>query len=415
MGDLDAEQTAPEQIEPGAANAPEGAVTEPTTDEVASLYKDLGIKATVPSGKPKGRPKTTDVRAKDGAKNPAGNSDAGDEEDNDDEGQPKNAPNSSKNGGTGNGADAKGAKVGKDSAKVSDESEEADAGVRDAKSAGKKDSERGSEEDAIDGDDGTGQESDESEDETEKGKRPGKSNPAIERRIQQINEAKVAAERRAEEAEKKLEEATRAQQQSRVQQEDPEYTIEDFSRVMDNSTGEVVDLSPEQAELAWRRWKDGYEARSEQRNAEVNRQKAREEHQSEVERQVMQRSVEAYDTLASLMDEYPELVSGSGKFDEDFAADALPIIQESIEYLEGTEPGNPDENLPVIVGLKIHPERILKALKGVSQRKRSLPLNGVNDSVESRSSVSVPHSRSSDPTVHAANELYKELGIDKRI
>jgi len=39
----------------------------------------------------------------------------------------------------------------------------------------------------------------------------------------------------------------------------------------------------------------------------------------------------------------------------------------------------------------------------------------VNDSVEVGSNVSVPHSRSSDPNVNAANDLYKQLGIKKRV
>jgi hypothetical protein len=129
----------------------------------------------------------------------------------------------------------------------------------------------------------------------------------------------------------------------------------------------------------------------------------------------MKKSADAYDALAGLMDEYPELVSTSGKFDDDFAAEAMPIIQEAIEYLPGTEPGNKEDKLPVIVGLRIDPNKILKALKGISTKKRNMPLNGVNDNVERGSTVSVPHSRSSDPNVNAANELYKELGINKRI
>lgn len=402
-------------IEPGAAGAPEGAVAEPSQDEVAGLYKDLGIKAPVPTGKPKGRPKTSSVRAEDDEEDDAGNSSARSAKNNDNKGQSKNAPDSSKNGDSGNKADAKGSKNGKDAGQVQDESGAADKGVRGAKSRGEDDSERRGEEDADDGANRPGQEEGEQGDPSEEGKRPGKSNPAIERRIQQINEEKRAAEARAEEAERKLAEATRAQQQSKVQQDDPEYAVEDFRRVIDNSTGEIRELTPEQAELAWRRWKDGYDQRAEERNAAQNAAQRRAEFEEEQTRQVMQRSVEAYDSLASLMDEYPELVSTSGKFDEDFAAEAMPIIQESIEYLEGTEPGNAEGNLPVIVGLKIHPQRILNALKNINERKRSLPLNGLNDTVESRSNVAVPHSRSSDPTVNAANELYKELGINKRI
>ena len=128
----------------------------------------------------------------------------------------------------------------------------------------------------------------------------------------------------------------------------------------------------------------------------------------------MEESTRAYDSIASLMDEYPELVSSNSNYDADFAADAVPIIEESINYLEGTEPGNPEGNMPVITGMKLNPKKFLDALKRTNSRKRSLPLNGVNDNVEARSNVAVPHSRSSDPTVHAANELMKEFNIDKR-
>lgn len=415
MGDIINDQPSEQQFEPGQAGAPEGVVASPSTDDVQSMYDELGIKATAPSGKSKGRPKTSGVRAEDDDEDGAGNSNSGSAKNSDNKGQSKNAPDSSKNGGSGNGSDASGSKNGKDAGQVQDESGAADKGVRGAESKGEGNSERGSEEDAGDGTGGAGQEDGESEDASQEGKRPGKSNPAIERRIQQINEEKRAAEARAEEAERKLAEATQAQQQSKVQQEDPEYTVEDFRRVQNNQTGEIVELSPEQAELAWRRWKDGYDARAEERNAAQNAAARREEFEAEQTRQFMQRSVDAYDALANLMDEYPELVSTSGKFDEDFAAEAMPIIQDSIEYLEGTEPGNKDGNLPVIVGLKLHPQKILNALKNVNERKRSLPLNGLNDTVDSRSNVAVPHSRSSDPTVHAANQLYKDLGIDKRL
>ena len=402
-------------IEPGAAGAPEGAVADPTTEEVSSLYKDLGIKAPVPTGKSKGRPKTTTVRAEDDAEDEAGDSSARSAKNADDKGKSKNAPASSKDGDSGNEADAKGSKKQSDSRKVQDESEEADAGVRGDKSRGEKDSERRGEEDADDGANRPGQKEGESEDSEEEGKRPGKSNPAAERRIQQLNAEKREALERAEKLEQELRAERQAKEQAKVSQDDPEYTIEDFRTVRDNSTGEIRELSPEQAELAWRRWKDGYDQRAEERQARSNAAARREEQESEMTRQVMQKSVDAYDSLAALMDDYPELVSTSGQFDEDFAADAMPIIQESIEYLEGTEPGNAEGNLPVIVGLKIHPQKILTALKNINTKKRSLPLNGLNDTVESRSNVNVPHSRSSDPTVHAANELYKELGIDKRL
>lgn len=172
-------------------------------------------------------------------------------------------------------------------------------------------------------------------------------------------------------------------------------------------------MTPEQAELFWRRWKEGYEQRGAERDAAETRSAATEAQAAEHTRQLMKTSVEAYDSLASLMDDYPELVTGD-KFDKEFAADAMPIIAEAVQYLEGTEPGNAEGKLPVIVGLKVDPRKILEVLKRQNARKRSLPLNGTRDNVESGSNVGVPHSRSSDHSVNQANDLMKELGINKR-
>ena len=402
----------------------EGTAGEPDTSEVAALYKDLGIKAPVPTGKAKGRPKTADVRGKKSEENGTGSADSKRQkaENADDEDESTDARASNKNGSAGNKADAKGSQNGSNDDGVQDESGDANKGVRGAESRNEEDSKRGREEDAngrASGNesaehDANGEAEGESDDE-EAVKRPGKSNPEVERRMQRLAAERKEAIERAERAERQLQETARKREQERVEQEDPEYTIDDFRRVRDNDSGEIIELDPERAELAWRRWKEGYEGRREEREAKQN-YAARVQEQAETEqREMMQKSVEAYDALAALQDEYPELVSNSGKFDPEFAADAMPIIQESIEYLPGTEPGNPDDNLPVIVGLRIDPKKILNALKGISNKKRSLPLNGVNDNVESGSNVSVPHSRSSDPTVHAANELYKELGINKRI
>lgn len=421
MGDIINDEQA--TIEPGAAGAPEGATSEPSHDEIAELYAATGVKAPVPTGKAKGRPKAANVRAEDDKKNAPGNSNSKrqEAEDADDKGQSKNAPNSSKNGASGNKADAKGSKNGANDGQLQDESGEADKGVRDAKSRGKGDSERGREEDSELGDERAGQEehdegaaSEEANDDEKNLKRPGKSNPEVEQRFQRLTAEKRAAEERAAELERKLQEKERSVEQSRVSQEDPEYTVDDFRRVRDEE-GNVIDLDEDRAELAWRRWKEGYDQRAEEREAKQNYAERVRENSEEETRVLMKQSADAYDSLAGLMDEYPELVSTSGKFDPDFAADAMPIIEESIEYLPGTEPNNPEGNLPIIVGLKIDPKKILAAMKGISNKKRSLPLNGVNDNVESRSNVAVPHSRSSDPTVNAANDLYKELGINKRI
>lgn len=414
------ENAAVEQFEERAAGAPEGAVAEdPTTKEVESLYKDLGIKATVPSGKAKGRPKASSVRAKDGNKDKAGSADSGQKEENaDDKGKQKDAPASDKDGDSGDNSDSKSKKVSKDSKQVSDESKEADGGVRKTESKDGEDSERGSKDGSEQGAERAGQAEDKSgnseeEGQDAEGKRPGKSNPEVEKRFQRLTEEKRERDELIADLQSKLQEKEQAVEQSRIAQEDPEYTVEDFLKVRDNE-GNIVDLDPESAELAWRRWQDGYNQRSSEREAKANHEAARVEHESEMQRQLMEKSVAAYDSLTSLMDEYPELVSTNKEFDADLAKRALPLIEKSMEYLEGTEPGNAEGKLPVIVGMKLDPRDILDVMKDINTQKRSLPLNGVNDNVEARSNVAVPHSRSSDPTVHAANELYKELGIDKR-
>lgn len=393
----------------------EGAVAEqPTTDEVAKMYDELGIKAPKPTDKSKGRPKTSAVRAKDGDDNDDADTKSERKQSNASESKSKDAPADDKDGDAGNDTDAKGAKVSKKDGEVSDESEETELGVRKTKSAAEAQTERGSEEDAESGADRTGQDADDSDDETEEGKRPGKSNPKVEQRFQRLTTEVRERDELIEKLRSELQETTQQREQAKIAQEDPEFTVEDFAKVRDEE-GNIIDLDPERAELAWRRWKDGYEQRAEQRNAEANRQVALEQAQSEYSDNIMRQSVEAYDTLANLMDEYPELVSASSKFDASFASKAMPVIQEAIMYQEGTEPGNPEGNKAVIMGLKLNPKVILDALKGIQAEKRALPLNGLNDNVESRSNVNVQHSRSSDPTVNAANELYKSLKIDKRL
>jgi hypothetical protein len=403
-----------EQIEAGAAGAPEGAVNQPTADDVKAMYDELGIKAPAPTGKPKGRPKTASVRAEDDAKNKPGDPSAGSAKNADDKGKSKDAPASSDDGDSGDDSDAKGAKKQSDSRKVQNESGDADKGVRKAKSDAEEDSERRGEDDTELGDNGARQEGDESDDEAEEGKRPGKSNPAVEKRFQRLTEEKRAAEERAAELERKLSEKEQAVQQSKIAQEDPEYTIDDFRKVRDEQ-GNIIDLDPERAELAWRRWKDGYDQRAAEREASYQREQQATQEREEQAEQIMRSSVAAYDHLASMMDDFPELVESSGKFDADFAAKAMPIINKAIIYAPGTEPGNPEGNQGVVIGLRIDPREILDVLRDVKNEKRTLPLNGLDDNIESRSNVSVPHSRSSDSTVNAANELYKELGINKRI
>lgn len=418
---MENEDQAPiDEITAGAAGAPEGAAAaEPTSDDVAKMYKELGIKAPAPTGATKGRPKTSNVRTKDAPKKGVPDSDDGRKADDDGKGQSKDAPASTKDGTAGNEDNKKVSKDGEDDRQVSGESDDADKGVRGAESKSKEDSERGRKEDPEQRDDGAGQTADESDDEAEEGedvegKRPGKSNPKIEQRFQRLTEEKREREQEIIELRQKLEETMRQQTQSKIAQEDPEYTIEDFAKVRDEA-GNIIDLDPERAELAWRRWKDGYDARSEERQAKEQHERVQQQQQEEYAEKIMRSSVEAYDTLADLMDEYPELVKGSGKYDEQFATLAIPLIEDAIVYQPGTEPGNEEGVRSVIVGLRLNPKTILAAMNKLKEAKRTLPLNGINDNVETRSNVSVQHSRSSDPTVNAANELYRSLNIDKRL
>ena len=426
MGDIINDEATP--TESGSAGAPEGAVAEPTTEEVGKMYKDLGVKAPVPTGKPKGRPKAADSGDKKASKkdDASGKSGEGRKAD-DSKDKPASTPASDSDGSDGDDADAPGKKVGskdgkdgeKDS-KISGDGDKDAEGVQGSKSKDNKEASESGEGDAEQGADGAGQgaddESDPSEEgkDDEKGKRPGKSSPEAEKRIQKLNAEKNEALERAKKAEEQLQETARKAQEAQIAQDDPEYTVDDFRKVRDRE-GNIIDLDPERAELAYRRWKDGYDQRASEREAKANREAAEQERSEQTTRQLMQDSADAYDALSSLMDEYPELVSTSDKFDTDFAAEAMPIINEAIQYLPGTEPGNEEGKQPMIIGLKINPKKILAAMKGISSKKRSLPLNGVNDNVESKSNVSVPHSRSSDSTVNAANDLYKELGINKRI
>ena len=129
----------------------------------------------------------------------------------------------------------------------------------------------------------------------------------------------------------------------------------------------------------------------------------------------MRSSVEAYDTLTNILDTYPELQKNSEEFDEDFSNRVMPLIEDMIIYQEGTEPGNENGVQSVIIGMKVNPNKMLEVIKEIKGQKRNLPLNGLNDTVDTRSDVSVPHSRSSDSVVNQANKLYKHFGINKRL
>lgn len=405
---------------PGAVEGTPAAT--PSQEEIGNLYKDLGIKAPVPTGKTPGRPKANGGGAKkDSEQDDDGGATGKRQASVDGSDKSKTASASGKDGGDGGSADSKGSKDGSQGGKdggsdgkVSGDGSGDEEGVRKTQSRDNKDASGSGEGDDDEANGGDGKDGGESEGEAEQGKRPGKSNPEVEQRFQKLTAEKKAAEERAEKLEQQLQQQAREREQAKVAESDPQYKVEDFKIVRDNKTGEIRELTDEQAQLAYYRWKEGYDQRAAERQAAENKAAAEEARIDDNARKLMKTSVEAYDALASLMDDYPELVTGD-KFDKEFAADAMPIIQESIQYLEGTEPGNAEGKLPIIVGLKIDPRKILEALKKQNSRKRSLPLNGTRDNVESGSSVSVPHSRSSDPVVNQANELYKSLGINKRV
>lgn len=399
-----------EQRPAGAADGGRDAGTSP--DEVAKMYKELGIKAPVPTDKSKKRPKSSTVRAKDVPTKGDDDSDNGQKPKPRGASKPKDAPDSDDDGDAGDGDSPKKSQKREEDGKVHGESEEAGEGVRKTEPRAEEDSERGGEGDADGADSGAGQAADdegdaeeEGEDADDEGKRPGKSNPKIEQRFQKLTSEVKERDEIIEELQSKLEEASRKQFEEKVNQEDPEYTVEDFKKVRD-SEGNIHDLDDDQAELAFRRWKDGYTQRAAERDARFNQEQALAKAQQEHAETAMRQSVEAYDTLTSLVDEFPELDVNDKRFDQELSDVVMPIIRETLIYQEGTN---------VIAGMKMNPKTILKAINSIKNAKRTLPLNGINDTVETRSNVSVPHSRSSDPQVNQANQLYKDLGIKKRI
>lgn len=418
MGDTIDDQQQPVAGSVGAVEGTPAAT--PSSDEIAELYKATGVKAPVPTDKAKGRPKANGGGAKkDSEQDDDGGAAGKGKASVDGKDKSKASSASSKNGSDGRAADSKGSKGsseegsdGQADGKVSKDGADDEEGVRKTQSRNNQDASKTGEGDDDGADGGDGEDGGESEDSSEEGKRPGKSNPEIEKRFQKLTGDLKEKDSTIEKLQAQLRERDQKAAQAKIAAEDPEYTVDDFRKVKDPQ-GNIHDLSPEQAELFWRRWKEGYDQRATERSVAAQKAAEREAEEDAHTQRLMETSVKAYDTLANLMDDYPELVKGD-KFDADFAADAMPIINEAVQYLEGTEPGNPEGKLPIIVGLKVDPRKILEVLKRQKERKRSLPLNGTRDNVESGSNVGVPHSRSSDPAVNQANDLMKELGINKR-
>lgn len=404
---------------------------EQAQSEAAQLYKDLGIKAPVPSGKTRGRPKASDSGAKkDKGEEVRVSGRKGDSED-----RPKDAPAGDKNRGSDDDTDTKASKKREADGEVRDDSEESTAKVQGSKSESERDSDKaaGKESDGKSGRDGqeeeqqgkSAQEQDDRDDEEDseapEGKRPGKSDPKLERRFQKLTsevkareQALAAREEQIKALQKQLEEVQSTHRQSKIAQEDPEYTLEDFRRVRDEE-GNVLDLDENDAELAWRRWKDGYEERKAERESQMRQESELERAQRDYEETAMRQSAEAFDTLNTILDDYPELDVHSSQFDKTLSDRVTPLIAKMIEYQEGTEPGNEGGLQPVITGMRMNPKELLEVINAIRKEKRDLPLSGINDNVESRSNVGFQRGRSSDPTVNQANELYAELGIKKRM
>ena len=404
-------------VEQTSSVSQEGAGSEPTTDEVQKLYDDLGVKAKAPTDK--GRPKATNVRTKNVQSKDDADSDGGEETSHkNSKSQSKDAQDSDGDGDSGSKNSSKQSQKSQKDGEVSGESEEAGEGVRSSKSKTGDDAERRGSEESDSGHNRDGQEEhdegDSEEEEREAGKRPGKSNPEIEKRFQRLTNDVRQRDDVIADLQQKLQDITQRHTQAQVDYDDPEYTIDDFRGDVQDADGNIVRLSEEQAELAYRRWADGYNARAQERASkaqfEAELQKSAQQHQYEA----MQRSVEAYDTLTGMVDTYPALNPKSPEFDQELSDDIMPIIKDAIIYQEGTEPGNPNGYQPTIVGMKMNPSKILDVINKVQKSKRALPLNGVNDNVDAGSSVSVPHGRSSDPTVREANDLMKHFGISKR-
>lgn len=408
------ENTAPitdGEIESGGASQSGGGDEADTTAKQAQeLYDDLGIKAKVPTDST--RSKSSSVRAKDTKSKDSKSSEGGEKETSDDKSESKTAPDTTKTSDDGNKSNPKGKKDGDEDGQVHGDSEKSGKGDGEDKPEGSGDTKRGSEDDA-DGTDDDATRGD-GEEEGDEGKRAGKSNPKIEQRFQKLTSEIKERDQKLQELQEELEKARRQQWEDNNNAEDPEYKLEDFRTVRDEN-GNVLDLDDDQAELAYRRWKDGYDARREERESKYSEEQEIARYAEDATRRVMQSSANAYDTLTSILDEMPELNPKSDKFDKDFSAQVMPIINDSILYQPGTEPGNEENRQSVIVGLKIDPRKVITAMNAIRTAKRAVPLNGLSDSVEDANTKTVSHSRSSDPIINQANELYKELGIKKRL
>lgn len=368
--------------------------------QAKQLYEEFGVKADVP--KTRGRPKKSD--GGDEGKSEVDKRTSNEKRKNgSNQSKPKDEASSDDNDDSGNESQKVVKKDAKDNSKVSKDAEKTGDGTDEDKSEQDGSSERGSS--------GDSERDDEGNESGEEVKRPGKSSPAAERRIRQLNSEKNEAVARAEQAERKYAQLQQQLEQERVQLEDPEYTLEDFRHVQDEN-GNILELDDIQQELAYRRWKDGYNERQAERENQALQSQIQDYREYQQSEEIMRKSVEAYDLLNNILENTAELDVRSDKFDKEFSDTIMPLIEGSLEYAPGTEPGNPYGNNPVITGFSLDPRLILQAASTLRNTKRNIPLNALDATVESEDAVHY-HSPSSDPLEQAADKLYKMYGIKK--
>lgn len=368
--------------------------------QAKQLYEEFGVKADVP--KTRGRPKKSD--SGDEGKSEVDKRTSNEKRKNgSNQSKPKDEASSDDNDDSGNESQKVVKKDAKDNSKVSKDAEKTGDGTDEDKSEQDGSSERGSS--------GDSERDDEDNESGEEVKRPGKSSPAAERRIRQLNSEKNEAVARAEQAERKYAQLQQQLEQERVQLEDPEYTLEDFRHVQDEN-GNILELDDIQQELAYRRWKDGYNERQAERENQALQSQIQDYREYQQSEEIMRKSVEAYDLLNNILENTAELDVRSDKFDKEFSDTIMPLIEGSLEYAPGTEPGNPYGNNPVIAGFSLDPRLILQAASTLRNTKRNIPLNALDATVESEDAAYY-HSPSSDPLEQAADKLYKMYGIKK--
>jgi glutamic acid-rich protein cNBL1700 len=368
--------------------------------QAKQLYEEFGVKADVP--KTRGRPKKSD--SGDEGKSEVDKRTSNEKRKNgSNQSKPKDEASSDDNDDSGNESQKVVKKDAKDNSKVSKDAEKTGDGTDEDKSEQDGSSERGSS--------GDSERDDEGNESGEEVKRPGKSSPAAERRIRQLNSEKNEAVARAEQAERKYAQLQQQLEQERVQLEDPEYTLEDFRHVQDEN-GNILELDDIQQELAYRRWKDGYNERQAERENQALQSQIQDYREYQQSEEIMRKSVEAYDLLNNILENTAELDVRSDKFDKEFSDTIMPLIEGSLEYAPGTEPGNPYGNNPVITGFSLDPRLILQAASTLRNTKRNIPLNALGATVESEDAAYY-HSPSSDPLEQAADKLYKMYGIKK--